>query len=61
MAEVTISTAAQRSSYVPHKDLQAEVAGANRTIFNAPDRVAAEAYLPKAATKDRGSASHLSE
>ena len=32
-------------AYVPHKDMQAEVADDIRTIFNAPDRATADAYL----------------
>jgi len=53
-------------AYVPRKDMQAEVAedtpalaaGANvRTIFNAPDRTTAEAYLAKAVEKYRKTAS----
>ena len=34
-------------AYVPRKDMQAEVAEDIRTIFNAPDRTTAEAYLAK--------------
>jgi transposase-like protein len=57
-------------AYVPRKDMQAEVAedtpalaaGANvRTIFNAPDRTTAEAYLAKAVEKYRKTASRLAE
>lgn len=47
--------------YVPHKDMQAEVANDIRTIFNAPDRATAEAYLQKAVLKYEKSASRLSE
>jgi len=47
--------------YVPHRDMQAEVAQDIRTIFNAPDRAAAEAYLQKAVLKYEKSASRLSE
>ncbi len=32
-------------AYVPHRQMQTEVADDLRTIFNAPDRVTAEAYL----------------
>jgi transposase-like protein len=46
--------------YVPHKDMQAEVAQDIRTIFNAPDRATAEAYLQKAVLKYQKSASRLS-
>jgi putative transposase len=35
------------SAYVPRKDMRAEVAADIRTIFNAPDRQMAEAYLKK--------------
>lgn len=48
-------------AYVPHKDLQAEVADDIRTIFNAPDRPTAEAYLAKTIQKYEKSASRLSE
>ena len=48
-------------AYVPHKDMQAEVADDIRTIFNAPDRVTAEVYLQKAVLKYQKSASRLSE
>jgi putative transposase len=48
-------------AYVPHKHMQAEVADDIRTIFNAPDRVTAEAYLAKAVAKYKQTASRLSE
>jgi putative transposase len=48
-------------AYVPHKEMQTEVAADIRMIFDAPDRVTAEAYLAKAVTKYRQSASRLSE
>jgi putative transposase len=48
-------------AYVPHKDMQAEVADDIRTIFNAPDRTTAEAYLAKTIAKYEKSASRLSE
>jgi len=38
-------------AYIPHKDMQTEVAEDIRIVFNAPDRVAAEAYLAKAVSK----------
>ncbi len=38
-------------AYVPHKDMQAEVADDIRTIFNAPDRPTADAYLAKTVAK----------
>jgi transposase-like protein len=47
-------------AYVPHKYMQAEVAEDIRTIFNAPDRITAEAYLAKAMEKYQKSASRLS-
>jgi transposase-like protein len=48
-------------AFVPHKEMQAEVAEDIRTIFNAPDRPAADAYLAKAVSKYEKSASRLSE
>jgi len=48
-------------AFVPHKDMQTEVAEDIRTVFNAPDRVTAEAYLAKAVSKYEKSASRLSE
>ena len=48
-------------AYVPHKDMQTEVAEDIRTVFNAPDRTTAEAYLAKAVSKYEKSASRLSE
>ena len=48
-------------AYVPHKYMQAEVAEDIRTIFNAPDRSTAEAYLTKAMEKYRKTASRLAE
>ena len=48
-------------AYVPHKDMQSEVADDIRTIFNAPDRVTAEAYLAKIVVKYQQNASRLSE
>jgi putative transposase len=47
-------------AYVPHKYMQAEVAEDIRTIFNAPDRITAEAYLAKAMEKYQKTASRLS-
>ena len=47
-------------AYVPRKDMLSEVAAAIRTIFDAPDRVTAEAYLAKAVEKYSKSASRLS-
>jgi transposase-like protein len=46
-------------AYVPRKDMQAEVAEDIRTIFNAPDRTTAEAYLAKAVEKYQKIASRL--
>lgn len=46
-------------AYVPYKHMQAEVAEDIRTIFNAPDRATAEAYLSKTIAKYQSSASRL--
>jgi transposase-like protein len=48
-------------AYVPHKHMQTEVADDIRTIFNAPDRATAEAYLAKTVAKYQHSASRLAE
>jgi len=48
-------------AYIPHQDMQSEVADDIRTIFNAPDRATAEEYLAKAVSKYQKSASRLSE
>jgi len=48
-------------AYVPHKDMQSEVADDIRTIFNAPDRTTADAYLAKAVLKYEKNASRLSD
>ena len=48
-------------AYVPRKEMQAEVARDIRTIFNAPDRAKAEAYLKKMVSKYRPIAKRLSE
>jgi transposase-like protein len=48
-------------AYVPRKDMLTEVAADIRTIFDAPDRVTAEAYLTKAVEKYSKTASRLSE
>jgi putative transposase len=48
-------------AFVPHKDMQTEVADDIRTIFNAPDRPTADAYLAKAVAKYQPNASRLSE
>ncbi len=47
--------------YVPHKDMQTEVADDIRTIFNAPDLPTAEAYLAKTVSKYQKTASRLAE
>jgi len=47
-------------AYVPHKDMQSEVAEDIRTIFNAPDQATAEAYLAKTVLKYEKNASRLS-
>jgi transposase-like protein len=49
------------SAYVPRKDMRAEVAADLRTIFNAPDRTMAEAYLKKMVEKYAKSASRLAD
>ncbi len=48
-------------AYVPRKDMLTEVAADIRTIFDAPDRAAAETYLAKAVEKYSKTASRLSE
>lgn len=48
-------------AHVPHKDMQAEVAEDIRTIFNAPDRPTAEAYLARIVQKYHKTASRLAE
>ena len=48
-------------AFVPHKDMLPEVADDLRMIFNAPDRVAADAYLAKIVSKYEKTASRLSE
>jgi len=48
-------------AYVPRKEMLAEVAEDIRTIFQAPDRATAEAYLAKAVQKYQKSASRLAE
>jgi transposase-like protein len=48
-------------AYVPRKDMLTEVASDIRTIFDAPDRATAEAYLTKAVEKHSKSASRLAE
>src|SRR5512147_1114481 len=47
--------------YVPHKDMQAEVAADIRLIFDAPDRATAEAYLAKTVQKYQDCASRLAQ
>lgn len=47
--------------YVPHKDMQAEVAADIRTIFNAPDLASAQEYLKKTLEKYRKTASKLAD
>jgi len=49
------------SAYVPRQDMRAEVAADLRTIFNAPDRPMAEAYLKKMVEKYAKSASRLAD
>jgi putative transposase len=47
-------------AYVPHKEMQSEVAEDIRTIFNAPDRATADAYLARTILKYEKNASRLS-
>ena len=49
------------SAYVPRKEMLAEVADDIRTVFNAPDRPTAEAYLAKIVQKYAKSASRLAD
>jgi putative transposase len=49
------------SAYVPRKEMRKEVAADIRTIFNAPDRPMAEAYLKKAVEKYAKNASRLAD
>jgi putative transposase len=46
-------------AYVPHKDRQTEVTDDIRTIYNAPDRPTADAYLARTILKYEKSASQL--
>lgn len=48
-------------AYVPRKDMQATVAAEIRTVFNAPDRTTAEAYLAKLVHKYAQSAPRLAD
>jgi putative transposase len=48
-------------AYVPRKEMQTEVAEDIRTIFNAPDRTTAEAYLAGTVLKYQKNASRLSD
>jgi transposase-like protein len=48
-------------TYVPRKDMLSDVAADIRTIFDAPDRSTAEAYLAKTVEKYSKNASRLSE
>ncbi len=48
-------------AYIPHKDMAAEVAEDIRTIFNAPDRSTADAYLARTVQKYLKTASRLAE
>jgi len=47
-------------AYVPNKEMQTQVAEDIRSVFNAPDRVTADAYLSKIVQKYEKSASRLS-
>jgi putative transposase len=48
-------------AYVPRKEMQTEVAEDIRTIFNAPDRTTADAFLAKAVMKYQKTDSRLAE
>jgi putative transposase len=48
-------------AHVPHKDMAAEVAEDIRTVFNAPDRATADAYLARIVQKYLKTASRLAE
>lgn len=48
-------------AYVPRKEQQAQVAGDIRTIFNAPDRATAEAYLARLVQKYAKTAPRLAD
>ena len=48
-------------AYVPRKEMQAEVAGDIRMIFNAPDRTTANEYLTRTVQKYAKSASKLAD
>jgi putative transposase len=48
-------------AYVPRKEMQTEVAEDIRTIFNAPDRTTAEAYLARMVEKYQITASRLAD
>jgi len=47
-------------AYVPRKEMQSEVAADLRSVFNAPDRATAEAYLSKVVQKYEKTAPQLS-
>jgi len=49
------------SAYVPRKEMRAEVAGDIRTVFNAPDRTTAEAYLAQMVQKYEKKAPRLAD
>jgi transposase-like protein len=49
------------SAHVPRKEMKEEVAGDIRTVFNAPDRPLAEAYLKKIVMKYEKTASKLAD
>jgi transposase-like protein len=48
-------------AYVPRKSMLSEVANDLRTIFNAPNRATAEAWLAQTVKKYEASASHLAD
>jgi transposase-like protein len=49
------------SAYVPRKDMRSTVADELRTVFNAPDRPTAEAYLSRLVQKYEQTASRLAD
>jgi transposase-like protein len=48
-------------AYVPRKEMQSEIAGDIRMVFNAPDRTTANAYLTRIVQKYAKSASRLAD
>lgn len=48
-------------SYIPRREMQAEVAADIRKVFNAPDRPTANAYLKQIVQKYEQTASRLAD